>query len=134
MPDVQPDWTQGSAVAYAAAHAIGVLVSKVSEADAPEDVAAVVKDGSGQLAHDLERKAQLGVQYQQLMAARRNADQSARRLVGGVAAHRDRSLRSGSVERESTQGASTTGEEVFTERYVGSPERFFNPRPHAVGP
>src|SRR5215471_6431130 len=103
MADIHPDWTQGSAVAQAAAHAVGVLVGKMSEADAAEDVSAVVKDGPAQLAHDLEGKAQLGVQDQQLMATRRDANQCARRRIAGVAADRHRPLRSGAVERESTQ-------------------------------
>lgn len=62
MADIHPDWAQGSAIAQAAAHAVGVLVGKVSEADAAEDITAVIEDGSSQLAHDLEGKAQLGVQ------------------------------------------------------------------------
>src|SRR5262249_46945437 len=113
MADIYPYWPNGRTVSNAAAHAVGVLITKAAQPDASEYVSAVIEDGSGQLAHDLERKTQLGVQDQQLLAADRHADQRTSRKIAGIPAYGYRPLRPGSVEWKSAQGASPAGEEAF---------------------
>src|SRR6266700_2795894 len=120
MPNVDPDRTDRRGIAQTGAYAVGVLRAEAAKPDAAEDVAAIVKNRSAEFAHDLERKAQLGVQDDQLRTAKGHADPGAGGSVIGVAADKNRALRAGSVERESTQRTSTSGEKTFAERYMRS--------------
>ena len=54
--------------------------------------------------------------------------------VGGIAANRDRTLRSGAIQRKTPQGAAAAGEEQFTDRNPAAGKLLLHANSETVGP
>ena len=83
---------------------------------------------------EVERKAQLGVQDEQFVAAGRNRDLGTRRRIGRIAASRNHALRARPVQRESAQRAAAAGEEPLAQRHFAAGITLLQADTKAVGP
>src|SRR5206468_8903524 len=86
-----------------------------SKADAVEDVASVVEGRETQPLLERYRDSQFRIEDRQLCSARWNADERARRRIGGFSASGNRPLWTGSVQRKPAQCTTTAGEEPLAE-------------------
>jgi hypothetical protein len=109
MAKIDADRTDRSRITQTNANGIGVVRHEVVEIDGAVNIAAVVKNNSSQMFADVERKrkANLGIQDEQLRSAHRHRDVHASRLILQHVAKRYDALRSGFIDRKSSQRGAT---------------------------
>ncbi len=105
MPDIKTYGADRSGVAKTQANRVGVVVHEIGNADRAVHVAPVIKDDPAKSFHDLQGKAELRIQNEELAAADRYRDVRAvsPSLAGKHAAERHQALRSGLVNGKSAQ-------------------------------
>ena len=134
MADVESNCAYWRCKTQPSADGVGVVISDVAEAHVLVDVATVVKNGHTQSSFYGNRNAELRVQNHQLLTANRYLNKDTSGRIGRIAASRNVSLWSGTVQRESAQGTSPTGIEQFADRNVAAGKGLFQTNAQAIGP
>src|SRR5439155_8455957 len=106
VPDIEAYGADRSGIAQAQANRVGVVVHEIGNTDRVVHVAAVIEDDPAESFHDLQRKAKLRVQNEELATADRYRDVCAvsPSLAGEHATKRDQALRTSFVDGKSAQG------------------------------
>src|SRR5881628_1387265 len=134
MAEIDADRAYWRVISETHADGIRPLRAQVAKTDPFESISAVVKSGEREFLLRGYRQPEFRVEDDELVAASRHLDQAACRGIGRIAAGGNRRLRTGAVQRKSSQRAAAAGEEFLAYWHLAAEGRLQKAQPQAVRP